>query len=207
MKVGRNVRNGVVSGRTALGSILAFSDGRLLACRLLGRASDSRVELGHCPSPRPAPQSSVHPDDQFTPGRAIFVGGSAGVALATTGVLFFLVPAFQSMPFLNTPFEVVLLSLGALPGVVLAGSVFAFPTAALLVATMTWLARRWRPMDSFVSWVIAGVFASSPVAWFFHQIDSSSFGVWLAVSILVIGAASALAAWWARRLPLANRYR
>ncbi|WP_126177134.1 hypothetical protein [Tsuneonella rigui] len=149
----------------------------------------------------------MHPDDQFTPGRAIFVGGSSGVALATTGVLFFLVPAFQSMPFLSTPFEVVLLSLGALPGVVLAGSVFAFPTAALLVATMTWLARRWRPMDNFVSWVIAGVFASSPVAWLFHQIDSSSFGVWLAVSILVIGAVSALAAWWARRSPLANPYR
>lgn len=146
----------------------------------------------------------MQPDDHFTPGRAIFVGGSVGVALATTVILVFLVPPFQSMPFSSTPVEAFLLSLGALPGLVLVGSIFSFPTAALLVAVMTGLAKRWRPLDSFASWVFAGAFASSPVAWLFHRIDSSSFGVWLAVSILVIGAISALAAWRARRSPLVS---
>lgn len=131
--------------------------------------------------------------------RAILTGALVGMVLAGAPILAVIAySAAGSEGYRDigvTPWTAVA---SAMPAALVLGALIAFPTAALLVFAMTWVAKRWRVFDAALTWAAAGALLTLPLALAASGFDaparSPDFN-WLSASVLGIGALSALAAW------------
>ncbi len=124
---------------------------------------------------------------------AILAGALMPLALGVAAIVALLAVGSQS----SAPFKEAGtggVAVWVLPGVIVIGSVFAFPTSALLVFVMTKMMRRTSKANHVLTWTIAGPFFSLPVSLIFWSFDpprAIPIGLLVGLSLGLIGGFSA----------------
>lgn len=138
--------------------------------------------------------------------KATFAGAIAGMTVAIGALMAFLtVAAGSTAHFVNHGLTGLHFVFVALPGCLLIGALFAFPTSAAMVFSTTALARKLPWLDNAWAWAAAGTLFTAPTAYLFSNLQNTSEQFAL-VSIwsfgLVVGAISGLSAWIFRLSPI-----
>lgn len=139
------------------------------------------------------------PKKQVSRTKATIAGALAGMTVAICAAVVVLTvvsgstPAFQKQGLTGSAFMILIL-----PGSVLIGAIFAFPTSAAMVFSLTAIEQKLRWFDKVWIWMAAGTLFASPTAYLFSNLQNTreqfallsiwSFG-------LVIGAISGLFSW------------
>lgn len=141
--------------------------------------------------------------------KATLVGAGAGMAAELTIAIAFMTlaagssAAFQRQGLTGASFIAL-----ALPGSLFIAAMFALPTSAAMVFSVSALSKKWTMFDTAAAWMGGGVLFSSPTAYLLSDLQGGShrfalISIWSLV--LLIGACVGLFAWLFRHVTVETR--
>ena len=143
--------------------------------------------------------------NQYSRLRAIVAGSLAGMAVGVGTVIALLTGVADSTPhYQKMGLTGVTMVMQLLPGSMILGAVFAFPTMAAMVCSVVAAARRWPRCDGAWVWTLAGILFTVPTAYLFSMFQRGD-GQFALLSVwslcLVVGAIAGFFAWMFRHRP------
>lgn len=139
------------------------------------------------------------PNNQMSRSRATFAGAIAGtVSTLGAAAVYVLATPSSSVTQVDNGLAGSSIFMLIIPGSLFIGLIFALPTSATMVFSLTALSQKAAFFDKAMAWIVVGALCASPTAWLFSNLDTAPPQIALA-SIwsggLAAGAITGLAAW------------